>query len=243
MTWQWLSPKTGKSHYWVVSSCGGGRFRSEHALWGLRLPTRKIPSPKFHIWMNKSGLSGLGMVLGLKCSRGGARVFSSSLAEVFSRRYSGFLLGPGWSGLLVRWAAVPLRMILMKWDTCRDPNEDQNMTTTDAPSVSSFSESLREEREQTNSKILFEFSLKMGIIFYFGFGQHKGRSPHKSLRLADIKDVWFHWSSKFASHDVADRGKIEIIGNLMPISAMTGSLWGMKSFSRASTSPRIYIGI
>ena len=30
--------------------------------------------------------------------------------------------------------------ILMKWDTCCDPDEDWNLITTDAPSVSSFSE-------------------------------------------------------------------------------------------------------
>jgi len=33
----------------------------------------------------------------------------------------------------------------MRCDTCRNPNEDQNLTTTDGPSASSFSGPLREK--------------------------------------------------------------------------------------------------
>jgi len=52
-------------------------------------------------------------------------------AEMISGRHSGFLLGPSWSDLgKVLMLAVSLETILMKWDTCRDPDEDQNLTTT-----------------------------------------------------------------------------------------------------------------
>ena len=46
---------------------------------------------------------------------------------------------------------VSLQEVLMRRDTCRDPGADQNMTTTDAPSASSFSEFQGEGVEQTNS--------------------------------------------------------------------------------------------
>jgi len=88
---------------------------SEVALWGSRLPTRKMPLPKFYIWMNNSSWSGLKKVLGLKWSQGGAPIFSSSLAEVVFW-YTGFV--------------VSLKMILMKWDRCRNPDEDENLNTT-----------------------------------------------------------------------------------------------------------------
>jgi len=108
-TWEWsgnVPSQIAESRCWALSSNGGGRFRSGPALWGLALPTRKVLSSNFsYRWM--------------------------TWAKMISGRHSGFLLDPGWSGLRkVPGLAVPLRMILMKWDTCRDPDEGQNLTTT-----------------------------------------------------------------------------------------------------------------
>jgi len=116
----WLTPQITQSRCWAVSSTGG-RLRSGSALWGLRLPTCKVLSPKFYIgWMTR--------------------------AEMISERHSDFLLRLSWSDLekvlrlfssglteVVFWNtgfAVSLWMILMKWDTRRDPDEDWSMTAT-----------------------------------------------------------------------------------------------------------------
>ena len=50
-------------------------------------------------------------------------------------RRSGSLLGLT-SGLAGMLSCYLLRTLLMRWDTCRDHDENQNLTTTDAPSAS-----------------------------------------------------------------------------------------------------------
>ena len=111
----WLTPQIVKFHCWSISSNGGGRVHGP-ALWGSGLLTCKVLSPKFSSgWMTR--------------------------AEMISGRHLGFLLGPRWSGLgKVLGLVVSLGTILMKWDTCCDPDEDWNLTTTDVSSAFSFSE-------------------------------------------------------------------------------------------------------
>jgi len=101
----WLTPQIVKFHCWSISSNGGGRVHGP-ALWGSGLLTCKVLSPKFSSgWMTR--------------------------AEMISGRHLGFLLGPRWSGLgKVLGLVVSLGTILMKWDTCCDPDEDQYLTAT-----------------------------------------------------------------------------------------------------------------
>ena len=49
---------------------------------------------------------------------------------------------------------VCLQELLIRWDTCRDPGVDENLTTRDAPFTSSFSEFQGEvERADSSSSL------------------------------------------------------------------------------------------
>ena len=88
-------------------------------------------------------------VLGAEVSsKGGAtsRTAECSRKEERSRDGAQTFFRPAMS-LPARRVCNLFGMLLTRWNTCCDPDEDQNLTTTYAPSTSSASASLKEKEE------------------------------------------------------------------------------------------------
>ena len=116
-----------------------------------------------------------------KCFRQSSTSGWMSQAEMILGRHSRFLLRAGWSGLgkvlrlfslglieVVFWSTCLLFRSRRSWwiETFRNPNKEQNLTTTDTPSASSFSETQIEEESGLIQPLAWSFSEKSHYLYF-----------------------------------------------------------------------------